>query len=125
MNLLDFREIIDSKPIHIATATPEGDPNLAVASDVNILGDKKLIISVNEMNHTQNNITHNPKVVITAFDGNWSGVRILGKARFYENGEYRDYCKEKFFGNGEISPFGATEPKGAIVVEVDRVEEYK
>ncbi len=125
MKLVDYREIIDNKPIHIATVTPEGDPNLAVASDVNILNDDELIISVNEMNRTQTNIQSNSKVVITAFDKDWKGVRIFGKAKFHDSGEYLDYCKKTFFGNGEVSPFGATEPKGAIVVKVDWVEEYK
>lgn len=120
MKLVDYREIIDNKPIHIATVTPEGDPNLAVASDVNILNDDELIISVNEMNRTQTNIQSNPKIVITAFDKDWKGVRIFGKAKFHDSGEYRDYSKKTFFGNGEVSPFGATEPKGAIVVKVDR-----
>lgn len=77
------------------------------------------------MNRTQKNIGHNSKVVITAFDKDWNGVRIFGEAKFYEDGEYRDYCKKTFFSKGEVSPFGATEPKGAIVVKVNKVMEYK
>lgn len=67
----------------------------------------------------------NPRVVITAFDENWKGVRIFGTAKFYADGEYRDFCKRTFFGKGEVSPFGATEPKGAIVVEVEKIEKYE
>lgn len=66
--LTDYQNIINGKPIHIATVTSSGDPNLAVASDVQVLDDERLLISVNEMMHTQENIKVNPKVVITAFD---------------------------------------------------------
>lgn len=122
--LLEFQEILNGKPIHIATVTPEGNPNLAVASDVKVLDDNHLLISVNEMTRTQENIQANPQVVITAFDDDWKGVRIFGKAKFYEDGEYYDLCEKTFFGNGEVSPFGATKPKGAIVVEASAVKEY-
>ena len=122
--LTEYQNIIDSKPIHIATVTANGDPNLSVASDVQVLDNKHLLISVNEMNRTQENIKTNPKVVIMAFDKDWKGVRIFGTADFYVSGEYYDMCKQKFFANGEVTPFGATEPKGAIVVEATEISEY-
>lgn len=122
--LTEYQKIIDDKPIHIATVTPEGHPNLAVASDVKVLDDSHLLISVNEMNRTQENIQKNPRVVITAFDPDWKGVRIFGTAQFYEDGEYYDLCEKTFFGKGEVSPFGTTKPKGAIVVEAAEVKEY-
>lgn len=122
--LVKYQNILNGKPIHIATVTPNNNPNLAVASDVVVLDDDHLLISVNEMTHTQENITHNPKVVITAFDKDWKGVRIFGTANFYTNGEYYDLCKQKFFGKGEVTPFGATEPKGAIVVKVSELKEF-
>lgn len=122
--LAKYQDILNGKPIHIATVTPDNSPNLAVASDVAILDDDHLLISVNEMTHTQENIKHNPKVVITAFDKDWKGVRIFGAASFYTTGKYYDLCKEKFFSKGEVTPFGATEPKGAIVVEVSDMKEF-
>lgn len=122
--LTKYKEIIDGKPIHIATVTPDNHPNLAVASDVLVLDDNHLLISVNEMTHTQENIQQNPHVVITAFNSDWKGVRISGTARFYESGKYYDLCAKTFFGKGEVSPFGATKPKGAILVETTDVKEY-
>lgn len=122
--LTKYKEIIDGKPIHIATVTPEHKPNLAVASDVMVLDDDSLVISVNEMTRTQENIKLEPMVVITAFDKDWQGVRIFGEATLYEDGKYYDLCKEKFFGKGEVTPFGATSPKGAIVVKITDLQEY-
>ena len=125
MNLFDYKELIDHKPMHIATVNSENNPNLAVAADVNVIKENELIISANEMSHTQENIGHNPNVVITVFNKDWVGIRLFGKAKFYTEGEYFDYCKNKFFGHGEVTKFGATEPKGAIVVTVEKVEGYK
>lgn len=68
MNLFDYKELIDGKPMHIATVNKENNPNLAVASDVRVIEENKIIISVNEMVNTQNNIQYNPNVVLTVFD---------------------------------------------------------
>ena len=125
MNLNNYKELIDNKPIHIATVNKDNNPNLSVASDVRVLDENRIIISVNEMNNTQNNIIYNPNVVITVFNEEWVGLRIFGKASFYDKGEYYDFCNNTFFSNNEVSPFGATKPKGAIVVNVDKVEEYR
>lgn len=100
-------------------------PNLSVASDVRVLDDNRIIISCNEMVNTQENIQANPNVVLTVFDKEWVGLKIFGKAKFYSDGEYYDFCKNTFFANNEVTPFGATKPKGAIVVDVLRVQEFK
>ena len=125
MNLNDYKDLIDNKPIHIATVNKDNNPNLSVASDVRVLDSNKIIISVNEMKNTQNNIIYNSNVVLTVFNENWEGLRIFGKAKFYDSGEYYDFCKNTFFANNEVTPFGATKPKGAIVVNVEKIEEFK
>ena len=63
-----------------------------------------------------------PNVVLTVFDNDYKGLRIFGKANYYTDGKYYDFCMKTFFGNGEVTPFGATKPKGAIVVNVAKVE---
>lgn len=125
MNLFEYKELIDGKPMHIATVNSENNPNLAVASDVKVIEKNKLIISVNEMVNTQNNIQYNPNVVLTVFDENYKGLRIFGTANFFTNGKYYDFCNNTFFGNGEVSPFGATKPKGAIVITITNIAEYE
>ncbi|MGN0973807.1 MAG: pyridoxamine 5'-phosphate oxidase family protein [Bacilli bacterium] len=125
MNLFDYTELINDKPIHIATINSNNNPNLCVASDVRVIDKNKIIISVNEMNNTQKNIQYNDNVVITAFNNDWVGLRLYGKAIFYNDGEYYDFCKNTFFSNNEVTPFGATKPKGAIVVTLDKIEDYK
>lgn len=125
MNLFDHAGLINNKPIHIATVNSENNPNLSVASDVRVIEEDKIIISVNEMNNTQKNIEYNPNIVITVFNEDWVGLRMFGTAKFYTDGEYYDFCQSTFFGNNEITPFGATKPKGAIVVKITKIEEFK
>ena len=122
MNLFDYQELIDDKPMHIATVNSKNNPNLAVASDVRVIEKDKIIISVNEKIHTEKNIEYNPNVVLTVFDNDYKGLRIFGKAKYYTDGNYYDFCMKTFFSNGEVTPFGATKPKGAIVVNVAKVE---
>lgn len=125
MNLFDFEKLINNNPMHIATVNIEGNPNLSVASDIKVIEKNKIIISVNEMNNTQKNILNNDNVVLTIFDENWIGLRLFGKAEFFETGKYYDFCKKQFFSEGQVTPFGATKPKGAIIITVEKLEEYK
>ena len=125
MNLLEYKYLIDNRPTHIATINKENKPNLSVASNIRVIDDNRLVISICEMNNTQKNIQYNENIVLTVFDENWVGLRIFGKGVFYESGEYYDFCYKTFFPNGKVSPSGASKPKGAIVVTVERIEEYK
>lgn len=125
MNLLERKDLIENNPMHIATVNADNKPNLAIVSDIRVIEENKIIISHNEMVNTPKNILKNNNVVLTSFDRNWIGLRIFGKADYYISGEYFQFCKNIFFGNGEVSPFGVTEPKGAIVITVEKVEEMK
>lgn len=125
MNLLDYKELINNNPTHIATVNKDNKPNLAVASNIRVLDEKRIIISINEMNNTQNNIKNKDNVVLTTFNNKWVGIRMFGNGKFYESGEYYDYCFKTFFPNGKVSPCGATKPKGALVITINKIEEYK
>ncbi len=125
MNLFEYQDLINGNPMHIATVNKENNPNLAVASDVKVISKNQIIISVNEMVHTQENIGYNPNVVLTIFNSDYKGLRLFGTAEYFSSGEYYDICNETFFGNGEVSPFGATKPKGAIVITVIDLSEYE
>lgn len=125
MNLLDYEELINNNPTHIATVNRDNKPNLAVISNIRVLDENRIIISVNEMNNTQNNIEYNDNVVLTTFDNRWKGIRLFGSGKYYVSGKYYDYCFKTFFPNGKISPSGATKPKGAIVITINKIEKYE
>ena len=124
MDLFQYKDLIDGKPMHIATVNKDNNPNLAVAADIKVIDNNKIIVSVNEMVNTPKNIQYNNNVVLTVFNENCEGLRIFGTAEFYESGLYFDLCRNTFFSNGEVTAFGATEPKGAIVITVNEVFEY-
>jgi predicted pyridoxine 5'-phosphate oxidase superfamily flavin-nucleotide-binding protein len=115
MNLLDYKEIINNKPMHIATVREDNTPNLAVVADVNVISNDEILISHNEMENTPKNILVNSNVVLTTFNEKWEGLRIFGTAEYFTEGEYFD-LNIKLFKNE------TTNPKGAIVVKVSKVE---
>ena len=125
MNLYNYIDLIDNKPIHIATVNDENKPNIAVACNVKVIEEDKLVIFASEMNNTPKNIERNPNVVITAFDNDWKGIRIFGKAYFYPEGKYFDLCYDAFWANNPKNLSSGITPKGAIVVTVDKIEDYQ
>lgn len=125
MNLLENKELIENNPMHIATVSSDNKPNLAVVADVRVIEENKIIISHNEMVNTPKNILTNRNVVLTSFNEKWEGLRMTGVADYYTDGKYYDFCEKTFFGNGEVSAFGATKPKGAIVITIEKCEEIK
>ena len=125
MNLLEKKELIENNPMHIATVSNDNKPNLSVASDVRVIEENKIIISHNEMVNTPKNILTNKNITLTSFNKKWEGLRMRGIANYYTDGEYYKFCEKTFFGNGEVTPFGATKTQGAIVVTVEKVEDIK
>lgn len=124
MDLLRFKNLIDGNPMHIATVNSQNNPNLSVASDVKVIGENQILISINEMVNTQENVKYNSNVVLTTFDKDWKGLKIHGTAIYYTEGDYYDMCMKNFFANGEITPFGASRPKGAMLVIVTDCTEF-
>jgi uncharacterized pyridoxamine 5'-phosphate oxidase family protein len=124
MDLNNYKELLEKNPSNIATVNNKNCPNISIASNIRVIESDSLIISVNEMENTPNNIKENPNIAFTTFDKEWNGVRIFGTAKYYTSGEYYDFCYETFFKN-RVSPKGLTKPKGAIVVKVNKIEEIK
>ncbi len=115
INLTKYRKLIEQNPCHIATISPNGKPNLAVASDIKVLDETHILISNNEMIHTPDNIIVNKNVVLTSFNSDWAGIRLTGTAEYLTKGTYMDLCN-KYFLNETATP------KGAIVITIEKVE---
>lgn len=115
VRLKKYIKLLENNPMHIATVSEDGSPNLSVASDIKVLDDETILISNNEMVHTPDNILLNRSVVLTSFSKKWAGLRLTGYANYHVQGEYFDICNE-FFNNDTATP------KGAIVVKVQQVE---
>ena len=114
-NLNNYKKLIENNPCHIATINDDNTPNLAVASDIKNLNNKIILISNNEMIHTPDNIIRNNNVVMTSFNGKWAGLRITGIINYQTKGQFFDKCNNLF--NNDTAT-----PKGAIIIEVTKVE---
>lgn len=114
-DLLNYKELIENNPCHIATVTPNNEPNLSVASDIKVLDKNIILISNNEMINTPDNILSNENIIITSFNNKWAGLRLTGKAKYYTSGEYFDICN-KYFNNETATP------KGVIIIKIIKAE---
>ena len=114
-NLLDYKELIENHPCHIATVNTNKEPNLSVASDIKVLNGNSILISNNEMINTPDNIVSNENVVLTSFNDKWAGLRLTGKAKYYTSGDYFDICNQYF--NNETAT-----PKGVIIITITKAE---
>lgn len=123
MNLFDYEKLINNRPMHIATVNKDNNPNLSVASDVRVIEKDKILISANEMNNTQENIKYNSHVVLTTFNENYEGLRIFGNAEYFNTGKYYELDKDLF--DEEFFKTRGQHIKGAIVVTISKVEEFK
>jgi hypothetical protein len=115
IDLNEHKKLIEGNPCHIATVTPDNQPNLCVVGDIKVLNEYTILIAHNEMVSTPQNILANGNVVLTCFNSKWRGLRLRGIAEYFTKGEYFDLCN-KFFKNKD------TTPKGAIIVKVLMLE---
>lgn len=115
-SLKEFADVLEKFPIVIASAN--GDiPNACLVSDYFIFEDNKIVISNNEMIKTPDNILENSNVCLLCFDESYSGLRFMGKAVYDRSGKFFDLVTQKFKNEN-------TNPKGAIIVEVLKVEVF-
>jgi len=113
-----YEKLINGNLLHIATTNGKGNPNLSVATDVQVIDENKIIIAHFEMVNTPKNIIQNKNVVLTVFDMNREGLRLEGLAEYYSNGEYYDLANRLFQSAN-------TKLKGAIVVTVEKIDIMK
>jgi len=102
----------------LATANLQANPR-AVLCEVNKIADDKIIITDNEMTITTENILENKQVALLAFEKDFSYcLKISGEAEYYTEGEYFDFVKGLKTNKNQS-------PKGAIVITVKEVIEFK
>ena len=115
-SLKKFSDILEKFPIVITSANGKV-PNACLVSDYFIFDDNKIVISNNEMIKTPDNVLENSNVCLLCFDESYSGFRLTGKASYEHSGKFFDLVIQKFKNEN-------TNPKGAIVVEILKVEVF-
>lgn len=102
----------------LATSNPDGKPR-AIIVGANKAENDKIIITDNEMDITRNNLLANKNVFILAYEEDYHyGLKISGEAEYHREGEYFDFVKNLETNKGYS-------PKGAVVITVKEVVEFK
>lgn len=108
----------ERKVVAFATSGIDAVPQ-AIFVEVNSADKDEIIITDNQMETTKRNILANKKVSILAFKEDYSYCfRISGEAEYYAEGKYFDFVKN-LETNKNFSP------KGAVVVKIKEVFEFK
>ena len=115
-SLKEFAEILEENPMVISSVS-ENIPNACLVSDYFIFDDKIIVVSNNEMMKTPDNILKNSNVCLLCFGPTYEGIRLTGKARYEDFGKFNDLVIQKFKNEN-------TNPKGAIIIEVFKVESF-
>lgn len=102
----------------LATTDLDFQPR-AIIIEVNKVEGDRLVITDNEMGITRNNILANKKVSILVFESDYSYcLKLIGEAEYYSCGNYFDYVIGLQANKGRL-------PKGAVVVKINGIFEFK
>ena len=116
------KNLIESNPLSLATVMSDNLPNLIVVAKAKVVtngeGRERILITDNYMGQTKRDIAHNSRVCLAVFNSDWEGVKIIGEAAYYDEGEWLE--KVKSMPENEGLP-----AKGAILIDVEKVIELK
>lgn len=116
-SLKEFSNVLEKYPLIVSSVNENNYPNACIVSDYFVLDENRIVISVNEMIKTPDNVMQHSNVCLLCYDLDFSGIRLVGEASFLRTGEIYDLVVQKF-KNEE------TNPKGAILIEVLKVEKF-
>ena len=113
---VEMKEIIENtRTFAVATATKEGEPNVAAIACIKVLPDDELLIMDNYMLKTRHNIESNPRVAVAAWAGG-KGYQFKGIARIETSG--------KVFEEGVAwvkTRASHLNSKAAVILKVDEI----
>jgi predicted pyridoxine 5'-phosphate oxidase superfamily flavin-nucleotide-binding protein len=109
-----LKGLIEKTPMALATAMPDGKPNVIGVACVKVVGEDKLLVTDNFMNQTIKDIKNNPSVAMVVWDKDMNGFKLVGKAKYFDKGEWLNKVK--------VMPENKGLPaKGAILVKVELI----
>lgn len=114
----EMKEVLAKMPVPVvATASPDGKPNVVPIACVQVLSDNEIMLMDNYMDKTRANIEANPVVAITAWSmEHHGGYQFKGPARIeteginFENGVQSVKSKRPQLN-----------PRAAIVVTIEEI----
>lgn len=114
----EVKKIIEKNPLALATADKKGHANVIAVAYPQVVDRKTVVITDNFMSHTRNNILANKSVCLAVWNSDWKGYKIVGKARYYEEGKWKKIVEN-------ITENHGLPIRGAIVVKVEKVIKLK
>lgn len=84
--------LVENNPIALATVDGRGNPHVIAVACVKVV-DGKLIITDNCLHRTRANILANGKASIAAWNPQWQGVKLSGKAEYHAAGKWKAFVK--------------------------------
>lgn len=114
----DLQEFVKGKLGWVATACPEGMPNVTPKGTIQVLDDTTIIFADLFSLKTRDNLKRNPKVAVTVVDTEkFKGYQFKGKAELIDDGPLFEKVKEEL----KQAPMQLPEPKYVAKITVDEV----
>ncbi len=115
---IEQQKLIEEHPVALSTVCKGNKPNVIGVAFVKVIEANKILITDNYMSHTKDNLEKNNNVCLAVWDKDWSGVKLIGTAEYFSEGNYVDVVKN-IPENKNLSA------KGAIVITVSQLIELK
>ena len=110
----ETKKLIEENPIAFATVDEANKPNVIGIAFVKVISENQVLITDNYMKQTKDNLAKNNNVCLAVWDKNWKGIKLIGKASYYEDGQRKSYV-EKMPENEGLPA------KGAIIVNISEL----
>jgi predicted pyridoxine 5'-phosphate oxidase superfamily flavin-nucleotide-binding protein len=112
----EMKALIKEQQAFIATASPDGTPNIAPKGSTRVLDEEYITFAESAGKTTYENIKKNPKVAIVVCDrAQMKCLRFQGKAEIITTGPLFDKIFES------MKKMGAPPPQAVIKVKVDEI----
>ena len=113
----DMKALVSSQQAFIATASPDGVPNIGPKASTHVLDDEHIVFYELTGGRTWENLQNNPSVAIAVVDrSKMQGYRFVGKAEFITEGELYEGAKKLAEMLKSPAP-----PKAAVKVKVEEI----
>jgi len=90
----EMKALVASQQAFIATASPDGVPNIGPKASTHVLDDEHIVFYEMAGGRTWENVQKNPKVAIAVVDrSTMQGYRFIGKAELLTEGELYEGAK--------------------------------
>jgi len=108
-----IKKLIESEPVAVATVMKGSQPNVIGVACVKVV-EGKVLITDNFMKQTIEDIKNNPSVALIVWNKKWEGYKLIGKAKYFNQGRWLEKVKAIPENKGQLA-------KGAVVVAVSKI----